>query len=528
MAPNLSWQSGAPIEILGRASPPSRPIWFRHQTPLECTVDGSTLITTSIQLSPPSPSPHELNLDVVRAAVRQLRWDHPAIANEHGWSGPPPAAEHAVFAYEVPGSESDIDVWLSQVVVDSRSRLLDANGDIEKAVDTLMHDLCKAHPLKAPFFLVHYLPAASLAGKHALSFSFNHAVFDAAGSFQIMDLCVSRIADALATGGERSPLPWGEEISRLPPAFVESARIPHTADKIPEDEFMVQRVKDVAQTLSTAHTLPGPRFQPFPSSTGAFMRTASPDVLTTLRTTARQNGATVFSLLMATASLSCIRVRSPVDTANVTLPFLHSPVNGRSLACTDPDDRSQWSVRISMGFNSYATRDLGRFVRSSDDSRQLIEDVWVLAREVRKQTEEQKRHMERMPVWGDDVLAAISEAFSDESIKSSRWSPILSSIGVVDTYLARSHAVATGGELTVSSPLLRPTYPPSFVGCSVALHAFTWGGKLMLTFSFPEGSMGSAEDQAIALKEGRNDDAIGLQFVNEFMYILDVIAQSAQ
>ncbi|KAJ7730368.1 hypothetical protein DFH07DRAFT_848831 [Mycena maculata] len=501
MAPNLSWQSGAPIEIPSRASPPSHPIWFRHQTPLKCTAEESTLITTSIQLSPPSPSPHELNLDVVRVA--------------HGWSGPPPAVEHAVFAYEVPGSESDIDVWLSQVVVHGRSRLLEANGDIEKAVDTLMHDLCKAHPLKTPFFLVHYIPAASPAGKHALLFSFNHAVFDTAGSFQIMDLCVSRIADALATGGERSPLPWGEETSRLTPAFVESARIPHTADKIPEDEFMVQRVKDVAQTLSTAHTLPGPRFKPSPSSTGAFMRTASPDcplvcllcVLTTLRTTARQNAATLSSLLMATASLSCIRLRPPVDTANVTLPFLQSPVNGRSLACTDPDDRSQWSVRISMGFNSYATRDLGRFVRSSsDDSRQLIEDVWVLAREVRKQTEEQKRHIERMPVWGDDVLAAIEQAFSDESIKSSGWSPVLSSIGVVDAYLARSHAVATGGELNVSSPLLRPTYPPSFVGCSY----------------------GSAEDQAIALKEGRNDDAIGLQFVNEFMYILDVIAQSAQ
>ncbi len=58
------------------------------------------------------------------------------------------------------------------------------------------------------------------------------------------------------------------------------------------------------------------------------------------------------------------------------------------------------------------------------------------------------------------------------------------------------------------------------------MHAFTWEGELMLAFSFPEGVMGSAQDQAIALNEGRDGDAIGLQFINEFMNILDVTSQS--
>lgn len=246
---DLSWQSGAPIDIPGR-DPSARTVWFRHQNPLESTASGDpSRIITSIRISAPSPSPHQLNLDVVKAAVRQLRFDHPAVANEHAWSGPPPAAEHAVFAYEVPGSESDIDAWLSRVVFDGAKYLAASNGDIGKAIDTLTYDLVKPEASQGPFFLVHYTPAASPDGQHGLVFSFDHSVFDAVGCFQVMDLCVSRIADSLATGGERNSLPWGEETSRLPPAHADAARIPCTADKTPEDETMIQQVKDVVQSL---------------------------------------------------------------------------------------------------------------------------------------------------------------------------------------------------------------------------------------------------------------------------------------
>ncbi|KAJ7452134.1 hypothetical protein B0H11DRAFT_2288802 [Mycena galericulata] len=516
---DLSWQTGAPINIPGCVSP--RPAWFRHQTPLESTANGDSRIVTSIRLSP-NPS---LNFDVVKAAVRQLRFDHPAIASEHGWSGSPPAAEHAVFAYQVPSSESDIDSWLSQVVTDATHILEASNGDIGKAIDTLTYNLVKPD---APdgFFFVHYIPAASPDGQHGLVFSFSHAVFDAVGCFQLMDMCASRIADSLATGGRRISLPWGEETSRLPPALADCARIPRTAEKLYEDEFMIQNVRDVVQSYPTTHTLPAPRTQSSPSPAGVFTRIVPTDVLETLRTTAREHGCTIFSFMLAATSLSSVRVRSPEDTTNLTLPYLYSPVDTRSLACEDPYDRSQWAVRLSMGFNSYVTRDLGRFVRNGDSSRQLPEDVWVLAKEVRKKTEEQKKHMERMPVWLDDVLAAMGAGGAQAVVAPSRWYPIVSSIGVVDNYLARSHPIATGGQLTVSSPRLRPSFPTPFLGCSLALHAFTWGGELMMEFSFPEGTMGSAEDQVTALKEGRNEDAIGLQFVNEFMHILEITAQS--
>lgn len=110
--------------------------------------------------------------------------------------------------------------------------------------------------------------------------------------------------------------------------------------------------------------------------------------------------------------------------------------------------------------------------------------------------------------------------------KPSKWSPILSSIGVMDRYLARSHPVATGGQLTVSSPRLVPVFYAAFMETLLALHAFTWEGELMIAFTFPEVAMGSAQGQVAALNEGRYEDAIVLQFVNEFMNILDVISQS--
>ncbi len=186
---------------------------------------------------------------MVEAAVRQLRFDHPAIASEFGWSAQPPAPEHAVFAYEVPDSESDIDTWLSKVVFDRTSVLLASNGDMKKAVETITYDLGNPDSNGGLIFILQYIPAPSHNGQHSLVFFLNHSVFDAIGAFQIMDLCLSKIADSLATGGKRRPLLWGEETSRLPPALAESARMPSTADKMPEDEVIIQNIKDSLHSL---------------------------------------------------------------------------------------------------------------------------------------------------------------------------------------------------------------------------------------------------------------------------------------
>ncbi|KDQ51804.1 hypothetical protein JAAARDRAFT_62324 [Jaapia argillacea MUCL 33604] len=529
---SFSWAKAQPGSIDIPGCDPSaidRSIWFRRQTALE---SGSSVpIITSIRLSPPRSTSHELTLYTLKAAVRQLRFDHPAIASKHGWSTQPHMPEHAVFAYEVPGTESAIDTWLSEVVLDRTDVLLASDGDVEKAVETITYDLGKPGSSVEPLFLLNYIPAASPNGHYGLVFLFSHAVFDAVGCFQIMDLCVSRIADSLATGGRRTPLAWGEETSRLPPALVESARIPYTADKVPEDEFMIQKVKEALQSFPNIHKIPISHPQASSTATGLLTRIASPDLLTKLRTAARAHGCTIYTVLLASMALTSIRLWPPDDTTNVTLPSLYSPVDIRSLACGDRLDKSQWKVRLSLGFNTYVARDLGRFVGPSNDGGgDLNQDVWVLAKELRAQVEEQKKYTERMAVWIDGMLAALSEGLmgvlGDEPATPSKGYPILSSIGVMDEYLARSHPVATGGQLVVSSPRLSPRFYDVLGGGCLALHAFTWEGELMMAFTFPEGVMGSPQDQEIALEEGRKGDAISLQFVNEYMNILDVASRS--
>ncbi|KAE9396112.1 hypothetical protein BT96DRAFT_977647 [Gymnopus androsaceus JB14] len=508
MVPNLSWvkaQTGS-INIPGVPSSVLRPSWFRDQTLLESgSVDGSKIIS-SIRLS---SSSHALSLDVIKAAVRQLRFDHPAMASQVG-----SMAENStpVFVYQAPDSESDIDEWLSRVVIDKTNVLLESGGDIDKVIETLTYEL--GTPLARPLFLVHYIPATSSDEKHALVFYLNHSVFDAIGSFQIMDLCVSRIAESLATGGTRNYLPWGEETSRLPPAHSVSAKIPYNAEKTPEDEIMVQRAKRCMEAMLTSHKLPIPHPHSPPSGTGLFTRIASADLVTSLRNAARAHGCTVFSVLWAAMVLSSIRIRSPDPSAtkNITLPFIPSPVDLRYLACDDRYDRSQWKVRLSMGFHAYIAEDLARF--------RLAEDFWVLAKEAREQTQEQQKYY-RENACGEGV-----GPLGDEATLPTKWYPILSSIGVMDKYLARFHPISnTGEQLIVSSARLSPTFNSPFLGGGLALHTFTWEGELMMAFTFPEGVMGTAQDQVKALKEGHKVDAIALEFVNEFMDILDVIAR---
>lgn len=160
--------------------------------------------------------------------------------------------------------------------------------------------------------------------------------------------------------------------------------------------------------------MPIPHPHSSPSATGLFTRIVSLDVLTSLRTAARAQGCTIFGVLWAAVALSSVRIHPPDDTTNVTLPSLFVPIDIRSLACEDPYDKSQWTARLSVGFNAYVAHNLGRFIRSpsdhSDDSHQLANDVWVLAKEVRAQVEEQKKHRERMAVWIDDMVVTVTEA----------------------------------------------------------------------------------------------------------------------
>jgi len=69
----------------------------------------------------------KLSFEIVKAAVRQLRFDHPAIATQFAWRAQPPSTENAIFAYDVPSSETDVDEWLSKVVV-YRDDVLSSTG----------------------------------------------------------------------------------------------------------------------------------------------------------------------------------------------------------------------------------------------------------------------------------------------------------------------------------------------------------------------------------------------------------------
>jgi hypothetical protein len=110
---------------------------------------------------------------------------------------------------------------------------------------------------------------------------------------------------------------------------------------------------------------------------------------------------------MAAMSLASIRIWPIEDTNKLALPFFFSPIDIRPLGCVNPYDRSQWQVRVALGFNSYVAHDLGRFVQSLNED-ELADGVWTIAKEVKKQSENQNKFKERMPVLLDDILATIT------------------------------------------------------------------------------------------------------------------------
>lgn len=120
------------------------------------------------------------------------------------------------------------------------------------------------------------------------------------------------------------------------------------------------------------------------------------------------------------------------------MSFPFSPIDARPLAftVTNPHDRNQWTVRLSLGFNTFVTRDLGRFVRpnpspdhdqdkqdyndtQADYDRQDASAVWTLGQEIKSQVLIQKKWNDRMTVWTDDVfhtvISGVVDVFGDET-----------------------------------------------------------------------------------------------------------------
>jgi len=134
MFPWQKWAAADGIGIPGRDPTRKNEVWFRQMTfsegvfPLSYIVTpGLADIICSVYIPPHISTSRKLSFEIVKAAVRQLRFDHPAIATQFAWRAQPPSTENDIFAYEVPSSETDVDEWLSKVVV-CRDDVLSSTG----------------------------------------------------------------------------------------------------------------------------------------------------------------------------------------------------------------------------------------------------------------------------------------------------------------------------------------------------------------------------------------------------------------
>jgi len=286
------------------------------------------------------------------------------------------------------------------------------------------------------------------------------------------------------------------------------------------------------------HRLPIPHPTAEPTTTGRLTRILPADTLAALYSAGHSHGVTVFSLLWAAMTLSILRVNPPPDPSQpLSIQNIISPVNVRQNAGEDPNDKSTWTARLSIAILPYALTNIERFIHDNSttaDSRQMMEDVWVIAKEVHEQTTDFKKHLPRTAVWMPDfyigTMSFILAALGSDPVNPTGGIPMfISSLGVVDKYLAQFRRIGTGAndsdQLIVKSPRMGLClYTPSF-GSPNLNHSFTWGGELIMGFSFPEAKMGSLEEQEKELKDGTRKSSV-LGFVNKFVEILNLIARS--
>lgn len=99
----------------------------------------------------------------------------------------------------------------------------------------------------------------------------------------------------------------------------------------------------------------------------------------------------------------------------------------------------------------------------------------------------------------------------------------MTSLGVIDKYLAISHDIPSGGVLNVSNPIVSVciSHISPLLGPMVGLHSFTWHGTSHMCFSFPEAFMGSLQDQRELLNKHKHLTGTVLEWSEEFMGILE-------
>ena len=100
-------------------------------------------------------------------------------------------------------------------------------------------------------------------------------------------------------------------------------------------------------------------------------------------------------------------------------------------------------------------------------------------------------------------------------------SPTLSSMGVIDRYLAPRH-----GSVVVSEPFMtiRCVHSGPPTGPVPGIHAYTWQGTLHISVSYPEAVAGTYEEQVQALLDEPEAQGSFLVWANTFVETLERIA----
>lgn len=98
----------------------------------------------------------------------------------------------------------------------------------------------------------------------------------------------------------------------------------------------------------------------------------------------------------------------------------------------------------------------------------------------------------------------------------------------MDEFLSDSYPLTHGGAITVENPILNinATLYKGTMGVGLMIHTFTWQGRMSIAFSFPEGSMGTADEQLEAHDEGELEKASMKRYIEIFMDIPYMVASA--
>ncbi|KAF8509870.1 hypothetical protein BU17DRAFT_98598 [Hysterangium stoloniferum] len=547
------------LSLLGSSETRHSNIWYRRFWGVE-TLTAADIVSTpgqadlilSCKISVPiGDNYRSLDIHAVKWAVKALRFDHPSIASQYAWpdsstqtSGPLRPGDGRL-AYQVPNGQLDIDEWLSQVVIDRRPTLQACNSQLDQAIDLVRRELGKAFPEpRMNTFQLHFIPSPSVSQPHAIVLLMGHTVFDAIATFQVTSLLLSKIAQIVDVKSDMAMhFAWGEEVKRLAKPFPDRGIVSWSSEKIDEDLFMVKRFQEAGGFLKvsfwmpstilwhlvyaqTAHSLPIPDSDATPSTTGLLTRTVSSTALSHLMKKLRGRQCSMFCVLLATSTITALRINPPKPgLEDITTPFC-SPFNLRGKYLSEnQNEQSKWQIISALAFAVLFAQDQGRFVHVDlSDKRRLMDDVFTLARELGGQLEDQRHYMPRASFWVDELIHTSLSGGSNPAPPVAI--PFVTSLGVMDTNLSATYPIpnqsGAGGAIRISSPLFGVRIPYSPYGMSpVGVHAYTWEGVLHISFSYPEAYMGTVQE--LQARGRRECGESVLDFIEEFMSILNII-----